>query len=121
VYIYTCICVYIHIMYVYITIWTQGTNSRRFRSHSILYSIHSDVTCVYINIYRRGKGHKFAKVHGGRVLSVLQCVAVCCSMMQRVTMYHSVLHCVALCCSALYFNALQCDAVCYRVLQCVPV
>jgi len=35
---------------------------------------------------------------------VLQCVAVCCS----------VLHCVALCCSVL-----QCVAVCCSVLQCI--
>jgi len=37
---------------------------------------------------------------------VLQCAAVCCS----------VLHCVALCCSVL-----QCVAVCCSVLQCVAV
>jgi len=38
-----------------------------------------------------------------RRIGVLQCVAVCCSL----------LHCVAVCCSVL-----QCVAVCHSVLQC---
>jgi len=68
---------------------------------------------------------------------VLQGVAVCCIMLQRVAMIHahdsegalnlfaaahadgqccSVLQCVAVCC-----NVLQCVAVCCSVLQCVAV
>ena len=47
--------------------------------------------------------------------SVLQCVAMCCSILLRFAMYggnviQSVLQCVAVCCSAL-----QCVAVCCRV------
>jgi len=37
----------------------------------------------------------------------LQCVAVCCSVLQRVAACCSVLQCVAVCCSVL-----QCVAVC---------
>jgi len=44
--------------------------------------------------------------------SVLQCVAVCCSVC-------SVLQCVAMCCVVVYCNMLQCVAVCCSVLQCV--
>jgi len=60
-------------------------------------------------------------------MRVLQCVAVCCSVLQCVVAtFHgketnesvavccSVLQCVAVCCSVL-----QCVAVCCRVLQCV--
>ena len=46
--------------------------------------------------------------------SVLQCVAVCCSVLQCVAVCCSVLQCVAVCCSVL-----QCVAVCCSVLQCV--
>ena len=46
--------------------------------------------------------------------SVLQCVAVCCSVLQRVDILKS--QCIAVCCSVL-----QCVAVCYSVLQCVAV
>jgi len=44
----------------------------------------------------------------------LQCVAACCSVLQRVAVCCSVLQCVAVCCSVL-----QCAAVCHSVLQCV--
>jgi len=43
---------------------------------------------------------------------VLQCVAVCCSVLQCVAVYCIVLQCVAVCCRS-------CVAVCCRVLQCV--
>ena len=46
--------------------------------------------------------------------SVLQCVAVCCSVLQCVAVCCSVLQCVTVCCSVL-----QCVAVCCSVLQCV--
>ena len=50
----------------------------------------------------------------------LQCVAACCSVLQRVAA------CVAVCCSmlqnvAVRCSALQCVAVCCSVLQCVAV
>jgi len=49
------------------------------------------------------------------VLSCLFClVALCCSMVQYVTVKSSVLQCGAVCCSVL-----QCVAVCCSVLQCV--
>ena len=63
--------------------------------------------------------------------SVLQCVAVCCSVLQYVAAdddvggrlsaahplhYSHILFCVAVCCSVL-----QCVAVCCSVLQCVAV
>jgi len=47
-------------------------------------------------------------------VSMLQCVAVCCSVLQCVAVYCSVLQCVVVCCSVL-----QCDAVCCSVLQYV--
>jgi len=64
----------------------------------------------------------------GTILDVflrgLQCVAVCCSALQRVALSRdtrglyfvccSVLQCVAVCCSVL-----QCGAVCCSVLRCV--
>jgi len=39
---------------------------------------------------------------------VLQCVAVCCSLLQRVAVHCSVLQCVVVC----FSNMLQCAAVC---------
>ena len=53
---------------------------------------------------------------------MLQCAAVCCSVLQRVAVYvlkmriigHRVMQCVAVCCSVL-----QCVAVCCSVIQCV--
>ena len=45
-----------------------------------------------------------------------QCVAECCSVLQRVAVCCSVLQCVAVCGSTL-----QCVAVCCSVLQCVAV
>jgi len=58
--------------------------------------------------------------------SVLQCAAVCCGVLQCVAVCCSVLQCVAVCCSVLWCVAvccsvLQCVAVCFRVLQCVAV
>ena len=47
---------------------------------------------------------------------MLQCVAVCCIVLQRVAACCRVLQCIAVCCSVL-----QCIAVCCSVLQCVVV
>jgi len=49
-------------------------------------------------------------------ITLLQCVAVCCSVLQCVAVCCSVLQCVEVCCSVL-----QCFAVCRSVLQCVAV
>jgi len=55
---------------------------------------------------------------------VLQCVAVCCSVLQcAVPAFCSVLQCVAVCCSVLqcavpaFCSVLQCVAVCCSVLS----
>jgi len=66
---------------------------------------------------------------------MLQCIAVCCSVLQRVAVYRSPLIAwsipkatpfAAVYCSVLQYlavlsNALQCVAVCCSVLQCVAV
>ena len=48
--------------------------------------------------------------------SVLRCVAVCCSVLQCAAVCRSVLQRAAVCCSVL-----QCAAVCCSVLQCMTV
>ena len=58
--------------------------------------------------------------------ALLQCVAVCCSVVQCGAVWCSVLQCVAVCCSvlqcgAVWCSVLQCVAVCCSVLQCVAV
>ena len=73
-------------------------------------------------------------------MKVMQCVAVCCSVLQCVVIatllahlvehhkkvlqcvavYCSVLQCIAVCCSE-RSRVLQCVAVCCSVLQCVAV
>jgi len=61
------------------------------------------------------------------VFSVLQCVAVCCGVSQHVAMRCNVLQCVALSCALLHLpqrasmccRVLQCVAECCSVLQCV--
>jgi len=47
---------------------------------------------------------------------MLQCITVCCSVLQCVAVYYSVLQCIPVCCSVL-----QCVAVYYSVLQCITV
>jgi len=46
----------------------------------------------------------------------VQCVAVCCSVLQRIAVYCSMLHRAAACCSVL-----QCGEVCCSVVQRVAV
>ena len=65
--------------------------------------------------------------------SVLQRVAVCCSVLQCVAAFCNVLQCVAVCCSVLqcvtyewviesrHMYVLQCVAVCCSVLQCAAI
>jgi len=59
---------------------------------------------------------------------VLQCVAVCCSVMQRVAVSCSELQCVAVCCGVLQRVVLQCvtslgfvQLSVYAVVLCVAV
>ena len=75
--------------------------------------------------------------HGVFWYGVLQCVAVCCSMLQSVAVRRSVLQYVAVCCSiysmcmipwrvsvrrvAICCSMLQCVAVCCSALHCVAV
>ena len=48
--------------------------------------------------------------------SVLQCVAVCCSVLRCVAVWCSVVQCVAVCCNVLHYVA-----VCCSVVQCGAV
>jgi len=57
---------------------------------------------------------KFKVSSTGIVWSVLQCVAVCCSVLQQ-TLHFTALFTVIVC------SVLQCVAVCCSVLQCVAV
>ena len=81
-----------------------------------------DTSIVYICVryeYRKCVRYEFRRsVYDTSIVSVLQCVAVCCSVLQ----------CVAVCCSVLLVSnvydtsivsVLQCVAVCCSVLQCV--
>ena len=65
-----------------------------------------------------------------RRVSVVQCVAVCCSVLQCVAACCSVLQCVLQCvvvCCGLWkgchapFKQVKCVAVCCSVLQCVAI
>jgi len=67
-------------------------------------------------IRSRGIGNSSAWNGDNDVFSVLQCVAVCCSMLQYVSVRSGVLSCDAACCSVL-----QRVAACCSVLQCVVV
>ena len=79
--------------------------------------------CIYVKFctscWWLGR-HRWCVAVCAECCSVLQCVAVCCSVFVIVfwyiTCHNSVLQCVAVCCSVL-----QCDAVCCSVLQCVAV
>jgi len=56
----------------------------------------------------------------------IQCVAVCCSVLQYVAVHCNVLQCVAVCCSVLQCvavrcSALQCGGTVNRNMQCVAV
>jgi len=45
---------------------------------------------------------------------MLQCVAVCCSVVQCLAVQHNVVQCSTVCCSVvLYGSVVQCVAVCY--------
>ena len=61
-----------------------------------------------------------------RFVSLMQCVAVCCSALQCVAVRCSVVWCVVVCrialqCVVMCCVAVQCVAVCCGVLQCVAV
>ena len=73
-----------------------------------IHSLHCLLQCVAVccNVVQ----------HGAVWCSVMQCVAVRCSVVQRVAVCCSVLQCGAACCSVS-----QCIAVCRSALQCVAV
>jgi len=54
-------------------------------------------------------------------LYILQCIAVCCSVLQYVAVCCSVLHCMCRVLHYTFCSALQCVAVCCSMLQCVAV
>ena len=54
---------------------------------------------------------------GAEWCSVVQCVAVRCSLLQSVAEFRSMFQCVGQC-VAVYYSLLQCVAVCCSVLQC---
>jgi len=60
-----------------------------------------------------------------RYISVLQCVAVCCNVLQcavRCRVLQGATGCYSVSqCGALYSSVLQCVALCYSVLQCVSL
>jgi len=106
-------------------------------------------SCEYVRKSKGAAGHELQDLPSPRVSrdcwgTVLQCVAVCCSVLQScvVVSYKtsrlqefpetievlccSVLQCVAVCCSVLQcvavcYCAVYCAAVCCSVLQCVAV
>ena len=82
-------------------------------------------------VYKRAlyvrKSTLFFLLHeqSGHRKSLLQCVAVCCSVLQYVAVCCTALQCVVASCSALHCVAvcfyLSCVAVCCSALQCVAV
>jgi len=113
-YIYIYIYIYMYVfMYTYICI----------RTHSLphIWQIFFDEIDALAP--RRSSGGEGSAAQ--RVVSQVQCVAVCCSVLQRGAVCCSVLQCVAVCwsvlqCVAVCCSVLQCVAVSYNVLQCDP-
>ena len=66
---------------------------------------------ILFNVHRARWGLRMAVWEG-----MLQCVAVCCRVVQGVAGCYRVLQCVAACCSVL-----QCVAVCCGMLQCIRI
>jgi len=103
------------------------------------------VLIIFFNMFYSGLSFCYSKYFADRygpgcysllqcvavICSVLQCVAVCCSVMQCVAVCCCVLLCVAVCCSVLLCVAVCCsvlqfvvrlaDRSCLGVLQCVAV
>jgi len=75
-------------------------------------SFHSHTHSLALSVSRTG----WIQGRDKGALCVAACVAVYCSVLQRVAVCCSVLQCVAVCCSVL-----QCVAVCCSMLQCVAV
>jgi len=126
-YVYIDLNVYIFIIYTYICINYVYKNIFR----TCLYSepwicIYSDIYYIYLCIYIYSQPAVLFTLHtlkeGLSFRGVLQCVAVCCSVLQCVAIWWEAsnreksdhcLQCVAVCC-----NMLQCVAMCCNELQC---
>jgi len=101
---------------------THNTCTRH--THECLTHMHASHTCMPLTrecLTRTHASHTCMPQPLKRAsCSVLQCVAVCCSVLQCVqcdAVCCSVLQCVAVCCSVC--SVLQCVAECCRVLQSV--
>jgi len=132
-YIYTYICVYIHVdiyIHTYICMYIHMYKSCRRRFCNTLQhaATHSHTHIIWQISFWNTLGapcdySRYWYLVRCSVLqcvavccSVLQCVAVCCSVLQCGAVWCSVLQCVALCCSVL-----QCVALCCSVVQCAAV
>ena len=121
------------------------TRIRKSKTHAAVYCTVTFTSCTAVYVLQ----HSSCRLHRGASVvssSVLQCVAVCCSIcgikqcpsclavwqwciLQCVAVCCSVLQCVAVCCSVLQCGAVwYCNtrlisriAVCCSVLQCVAV
>ena len=109
-----CTYVYIFVYWgAYISRLEYGICMKSIRMKSMRMSYESArIECTYVYIFIP--------------ISLLQCVAVCCSKLQCVAVICSVLQCIAVWCSVLLCvaalcNVLQCVAVYGRVLLCVAV
>jgi len=119
----------------------EGCTQRRLTSHTATHcnTLHHTTTPCHTLQQR----FDLAVLQWRGIFSVLQCVAVCCIVLQSYSevvfsvccsvlqCVASVLQCVAVCCNVLQcvavvqwrgiFSVLQCVAVCCSVLQCVAV
>ena len=88
---YTCSHVYIHV----------STNLHIYISESLYICKHAIIKTVLFE--EREDGERYAGLLEAQDFPVPQvCVAVCCSVLQRVAACCSVLQCIALCCSERY-------------------
>jgi len=111
--------------------WHKSNSKAKFNSDSKLdleFDFDSAATTSHLQVsaqHTGGKGHQH-KNHNKRIAGMpsvvqcvrplLQCVAVCCSVLQESQQTY-----LAVCCSAVCCSVLQCVAVCCSVLQCVAV
>ena len=91
------------------------------------YAVYCSVLQCVASVYWDRASNWNARVGLHLLASVLQCVALCCRMLQCVVVRSSVLQCVAVCgdmyeqCVAAHCSVLRCVAECCSVLQCVAV
>ena len=77
--------------------------------------------CVAVAVVCRS-----ACAEGRSQVHQLQCIAVCCNVLQSAAPCRSVLQCVAVCCRVLQgvavrCSVVQCGAMCCTVLQCMYI